>query len=322
MFGAALLIELTNVEKRFGELRALRGITLSLEGGSIGLLGPNGAGKSTFMKVLLGLLPSDAGSVVVLGRDVAHDPHGVRARIGYMPEGDAVIPELTALDFVGYAGELCGLPTSEARGRAHQVLHYVGLGEARYRKLGQYSTGMRQRAKLAQALVGDPKLLLLDEPTSGLDPSGREEMLSLVRDIPQRTGAHVILSTHILSDVERVCDQLIVMREGQVLYSGEIAPLVSTSAGVYELRVKGSSTEVRKNLELERCVVTEDGPSLHVRLPDGAGTELILKVAVASKAQIRHLAPLKKTLEEAFLEQMEAAGERVRASAESSPPPA
>ncbi len=202
------LIELDGVEKRYGELRALRSLTLTLEEGRIGLLGPNGAGKSTMLKCLLGLLRPEHGSAKVFDVDVAHDPFSVRSRIGYMPEGDSVMPEMTALQFVTFAGELCGLPRAESTGRAHQVLHYVGLGEARYRRLGSFSTGMKQRARLAQALVGDPKLLLLDEPTSGLDPRGRDEMLALILDIPKRTGSSVILSTHILPDVEKTCDQV------------------------------------------------------------------------------------------------------------------
>jgi ABC-2 type transport system ATP-binding protein len=221
------LIELDAVEKRYGELVALKDVTLKLEPGRIGLLGPNGAGKSTLLKVLLGLITHEKGTVKVFDEDVTRNAFSVRARVGYMPEGDTVMPELTALEYTTFAGELCGLPRSEATGRAHQVLHYVGLGEARYRKLGSFSTGMRQRARLAQALVGDPKLMLLDEPTSGLDPRGRDEMLALILDIPQRTGASVILSTHILPDVEKTCDQVLVIAGGEILYSGALAPLIA-----------------------------------------------------------------------------------------------
>ena len=187
------LIELEGVEKRYGELRALKNVNLKLEAGRIGLLGPNGAGKSTLLKSMLGLVTPEYGTLKLFDRDVRREPFEVRSKIGYMPEGDAVLPDLTALEFTTLAGELCGLPRAEATGRAHQVLHYVGLGEARYRRLGSFSTGMRQRARLAQALVGDPKLLLLDEPTSGLDPRGRDEMLALILDIPQRTGASVLI---------------------------------------------------------------------------------------------------------------------------------
>ncbi|MEM9072576.1 MAG: ABC transporter ATP-binding protein [Myxococcota bacterium] len=302
------LIQLESVEKNYGELRALKDVSLSLAPGRIGLLGPNGAGKSTLLKTLLGLVEHDHGMVKVLDKEVARDPFEVRALIGYMPEGDSVMPELTALQYTTFAAELCGLPTAEAKARAHQVLHYVGLGEARYRRLGSYSTGMKQRVRLAQALVGDPKLLLLDEPTSGLDPRGRDEMLQLILDIPQRTGASVILSTHILPDVEKVCDQVVVIAGGEVLYAGELAPLVSAESGIFEVRTKGDPAALRKALEMARCVVTEHGGNLEVRVPEGEDQRYILRTAVENGMQIRHLAPLVKTLERAFMQTLQDAG--------------
>ncbi|RLB52500.1 MAG: hypothetical protein DRJ42_14740 [Deltaproteobacteria bacterium] len=303
-----MLIEIDGLEKRYGELRALKDVTLSLPEGRIGLLGPNGAGKSTLLKSILGLLPPSHGSVKVFGTDVNHDPFSVRSRIGYMPEGDSVMPEMTALKYTTFAAELCGLPASEATGRAHQVLHYVGLGEARYRRLGSFSTGMKQRARLAQALVGDPKLLLLDEPTSGLDPRGRDEMLALILDIPQRTGSSVVLSTHILPDVEKTCDQVVVMAEGDVLYAGGITPLITPDKDVYEVRTKGDPDALKKPLELSRCVVTREGTNLEVRVPDGEDANYILKIAVEAEQQVRHLAPLTHTLERAFMKTLEDAG--------------
>jgi ABC-2 type transport system ATP-binding protein len=303
------LIELEGVEKRYGELRALKGVTLKLEPGRIGLLGPNGAGKSTLLKTILGLVEPTHGTAKVFDFDVALQPFEVRSRIGYMPEGDAVLPELTALQFTTLAGELCGLPRSEAIARAHQVLHYVGLGEARYRRLGSFSTGMRQRARLAQALVGDPKLLLLDEPTSGLDPRGRDEMLSLILDIPARTGASVLLSTHILPDVEKTCDQVVVVAGGEVLYAGALAPMVAAEAGVFEVRGKGDPAGLQGSLEKAGCVVTRDGSTLQVRVPKGQGAGFILRAAVDGKHQIRHLSPLVKTLERAFFQTLEQAGQ-------------
>ena len=302
------LIELSGVSKSYGELQALDAIDLQIDEGRIGLLGPNGAGKSTVLKTLLGLVEHDSGVVKVFDEEVKRDPFQIRARIGYMPEGDAVMPELTALEYTAFAGELSGLPRPEAVARAHQVLHYVGLGEARYRRLGSFSTGMKQRARLAQALVGDPKLLLLDEPTSGLDPRGREEMLQLILDIPDRTGTSVLLSTHILPDVEKTCDQVIVLARGKVLYAGALAPLVTSEAGTYEVRTKGDPAALRKALELGRCVVQLQGATLEVKVPEGEGPRYVLQVAVEAGHQVRHLAPLKKTLERAFLQTIEDAG--------------
>jgi ABC-2 type transport system ATP-binding protein len=302
------LFELKGVEKRYGELRALKDLDLSVEPGRIGLLGPNGAGKSTLLKTLLGLISPDHGTVRVFDRDVSREPFQVRARIGYMPEGDTVLPELTALQYATLAAELCGLPRAEAIGRAHQVLHYCGLGEARYRRLGSFSTGMRQRARLAQALVGAPKLLLLDEPTSGLDPRGREEMLALILDIPARTGASVLLSTHILPDVEKTCDQVLVIAGGEVLYAGELEPMVRPDRNVYEVRAKGDIEAVKKTLELGRCVVTRAASTLEVRVPDGKDATYVLELALEGKHQLRHLAPLVQTLERAFLKTLAEAG--------------
>ena len=299
------LVELEAVEKRYGEVRALKSLSLKLEPGRIGLLGPNGAGKSTFLKSLLGLVQVDTGIVKVLGMDVARDPFGVRALIGYMPEGDMVMPELNALEYTTFAAELCGLPRAHAIARAHQVLHYVGLGEARYRKLGSYSTGMRQRARLAQALAGDPKLLLLDEPTSGLDPRGRDEMLELVADIPTRTGASVIISTHILPDVEKTCDQVLVIANGEIKYAGLLTALLNAGDGVFEVRAKNNAAAFRKKLEHAGCSVSEQGNGFEVRLPKDANSSLILSAASESDAQIRHMAPLVYTLERAFFKTLQ-----------------
>lgn len=302
------LLSLKGVEKHYGPLVALKNVDLDVSPGRIGLLGPNGAGKSTLLKTLLGLVRHDHGEVRVFDKDVAREPFEVRARIGYMPEGDSVLPELTALQFTTLAAELCGLPRAEAIARSHQVLHYVGLGEARYRRLGSFSTGMRQRARLAQALVGDPKLLLLDEPTSGLDPRGREEMLALILDIPQRTGASVILSTHILPDVEKTCDQVIVIAGGEVLYAGELDPLVRPDRNVYEVRAKGSLKKLKATLELGRCVVERAGSTLEVKVPEGKDATYVLELAHAEGHQLRHLAPLVQTLERAFLKTLADAG--------------
>jgi ABC-2 type transport system ATP-binding protein len=202
-------------------------------------LGPNGAGKSTLIKSLLGFIAPTTGRMTVFGLDVAKAPLEVRGRIGYMPETDGHIPGMNAVSFVAYCGRLAGLPKADAMQRAHEVLYYVGLGEARYRNVETYSTGMKQRIKLAQALVHDPDLLFLDEPTNGMDPKGRLEMLDLIRDIAHEKQINLILSSHLLPDVEYVCGRVVVLDKGRVAAEGTIGELKGPAGRVFELRVKG-----------------------------------------------------------------------------------
>src|SRR6266480_6149921 len=225
MAETAPVVTLDHVTVAYGRSPALQDVTTRFAAGAVGLLGPNGAGKSTMIKALLGFIVPDAGRMRVLGLDVAEAPLAIRARVGYMPESDAHIPGMNAVSFVAYCGELAGLPRVDAMQRAHEVLFYVGLGEARYRNVETYSTGMKQRIKLAQALVHDPDLLLLDEPTNGMDPKGREEMLALVRDLAHNKNINLILSSHMMPDVESVCDTVVVMNRGRVVMRGPIAAL-------------------------------------------------------------------------------------------------
>jgi ABC-2 type transport system ATP-binding protein len=233
----APLVEFRDLGVSYGPVLALAGVSGALRPGPTGLLGPNGAGKTTFLKTLLGFLKPERGRLTAFGLDPGRQPLEVRRRIGYMPEGDCHIPEMTASAFVSYAGELSGMPRNEAVSRSHEVLYYVGLGEARYRTLDTYSTGMKQRVKLAQALVHDPDLLLLDEPTNGLDPAGREDMLTLIADVADSKGISLVLCSHLLRDVERVCRAVIVMdREGRRL--GNIAELTGRRP-VFDVRRQG-----------------------------------------------------------------------------------
>ena len=209
------LVEFQDLAVSYGLVQALAGVSGAFPPGPTGLLGPNGAGKTTLLKTLLGFLSPDRGRMTAFGLDPVKQPLEVRRRIGYMPEVDCHLPGMTASPFVAFAGELSGLPRDEAISRGHEVLYYVGLGEARYRNVDTYSTGMKQRAKLAQALVHDPDLLLLDEPTNGLDPQGREEMLALIADVAARRQMSLVLCSHLLRDVERVCESVIVMNQGQ-----------------------------------------------------------------------------------------------------------
>jgi len=308
---ATTLLEFAEVHKRYGAHHALRGLSLSVPAGTVGLLGPNGDGKSTLMKVLLGLLPFD-GSAAVLGHDVRHHPSQIRARVGYMPERDCHLVGMTAVELCGYAAELSGLPASEAMQRAHMVLEFVGLGDKRYQRIDGYSTGQKQRVKLAQALVHDPKLLLLDEPTNGLDPQGRDEMLTLVKSLPARTGCSIVLSSHLLHDVEKVCERAILMHEGKIVYSGTIEALRKEGQkDVYEVRVKDGEDRLQQALEKLGLRVEREGPLLVVHLhnnvlqahniAESRPTELLFAVAAGEKLQVRHLAPRKLTLENAFV---------------------
>ena len=308
MPGSAPVALLEHVGVRYGAQSALSDVSVEFPAGAVGLLGPNGAGKTTMLKALLRLLPPEGGRIRVLDLDVAIKPLEIRARVGYMPENDAHIPGMTAVSFVAYCAELSGLPTADAMQRAHEVLFYVGLGEARYRNVETYSTGMKQRIKLAQALVHDPDLLLLDEPTNGMDPQGRDDMLALVRDVARNKNISLILSSHVMPDVESVCDAVVVMNRGQVVMHGPIAALKKPSGRIFEVRVKGDRgafIEHLRNLAFE-CRET-DADVLRVLMPAAAGAHQLFSSAAAVGAQVRHLKPSVPTLEDVFAE---AVGER------------
>ncbi|HEY4589263.1 MAG TPA: ABC transporter ATP-binding protein, partial [Thermoanaerobaculia bacterium] len=210
------VIELQGLEVHLGKRPILKGLSASLSGRCVGLLGPNGAGKTTLLHTLLGFHPASAGTARIFGRDIRTEARAVRAEMGYMPESDAFLGGMTAVRFVRLMGELSGLPAERALERAHEALFYVGLGEARYRKVETYSLGMKQLAKLAQALVHGPRLLFLDEPTNGLDPDARERMLRLIHDIRDTGEVNVILSSHLLRDVEECCDEVLILKDGRI----------------------------------------------------------------------------------------------------------
>jgi ABC-2 type transport system ATP-binding protein len=294
-------VSLEGVTVKYGAHEALRDVSAEFPSGATGLLGPNGAGKSTLIKALLGLLPPASGRMHVLGYDVRESPLAVRARVGYMPEGDAHIPGMTAVSFVSYCGELAGLPRASAMQRAHEVLTYVGLGEARYRNVETYSTGMKQRIKLAQALVHDPDLLLLDEPTNGLDPSGRDEILALVRDIAATKAISLILSSHLLPDVEHACTHVVVLHKGAVATQGPITALKGTSGRLFELRVKGDEAAFADAVRAEGLECHADGGGvLRVFVPEERGSRLLFQLALRHGVQVRHLRASVPSLEDVF----------------------
>jgi len=297
------VVTLDDVTVEYGRNRALNGVTASFSAGAVGLLGPNGAGKSTMIKSLLGFIVPTQGKMRVLGLDVAVSPLEIRARIGYMPESDAHIPGINAVEFVSFCGQLAGLPAADATQRAHEVLYYVGLGEARYRKVDTYSTGMKQRIKLAQALVHDPDLLFLDEPTNGMDPKGRDEMLELVRDLAHKKGVNLILSSHLLPDVEYTCDHVVVMDKGRIAAAGTIEALKQPRGRVYELRVKTPSDleaffDRLRAAGLE-CHATDDDV-VRVFVPGDGGARQLFALSASAGVQVRHLRPSVPTLEDVF----------------------
>jgi len=297
------VVTLDNVTVTYGKQAALRDVTAAFSAGAVGLLGPNGAGKSTMLKSLLGFLVPEQGRMQVLGLDVATSPQQIRQRIGYMPESDSHIPGMNAVSFVGYCGQLAGLPKVDAMQRAHEVLFYVGLGEARYRNVETYSTGMKQRIKLAQALVHDPDLLFLDEPTNGMDPKGRDEMLELVHDLAHNKGVNLILSSHLLPDVEYVCDTVMVMDKGRIATSGPIASMKQVRGRVYELRVKTAEPleEFIGRLKAAGidCQATEEDV-MRAFVPGDGGARQLFAIASAAGVQVRHLRPSVQTLEDVF----------------------
>ena len=300
------LLELDGLGRRYGALNALAGVTVTVPAGRVGLLGPNGAGKSSLLKILMGLLPPSAGSGRVLGHAVAVNGRAnpaLRRLIGFMPETDSLVPGLTGLEYVALAGELYGMPRRQAERRAHEVLGYLGLDEARYRRVEDYSAGMKQRAKLAQALVHDPPVLLLDEPTSGLDPAGRDAMLGLVRDLGVDHGKSILLSTHLLADVQAVCERVVILAGGQVRGAGEVADLLARRADRFRLRVQGDAAPFRADLAAGGVsVLADDGRGqLRVSVPARWSNWMFFKLAEANDVTIRSLTRDDETLEELFL---------------------
>lgn len=295
------MLETTGLTKRFpGGVTALDNLTLSLEPGVIGLVGANGAGKSTLLKIVLGLLEPTSGSATLFNLDVATRGSEARRLVGYMPEHDCLPPDVSATEFVTHMARMNGLPRGAARERTADVLRHVGLFEERYRQTGGYSTGMKQRVKLAQALVHDPQLLLLDEPTNGLDPAGRDEMLGLIRRIGNEFRISVIMASHLLGEIERVCDHLVVIDGGHLLRS---APVVSFTArtGVVAVEIDGEVTAVEKALRARGLTVTvESTRSLAVEGEERAVADAVRDVTAETGAGLIRLERRRHALEEIF----------------------
>jgi ABC-2 type transport system ATP-binding protein len=297
------LIELSHLTKRYGPITALGDVSAVVDGSIIGLLGPNGAGKSTLLKCLLGLIPYH-GQARVLGLHAATHGAEIRDRVGYMPEQEAFLAGMSAVELCTYAGELSGLPRTEAMQRAHAALYYAGLEAQRYQSIDGYSTGMKQRVKLAQALVHDPEILFLDEPTNGLDPRSRDDMLELILELPARRNCAIVLSTHLLPDVERVCDHAVIMHHGRVRFVGSIDELRGARGRDTDLaiEVKADAARLAEVLGAAGATCTVDSPvALTVTLPGDATTDLVFRRARDAGLQIRGIAVRRETVEAAFL---------------------
>ena len=295
---AAPLLVAEHLTKRYRGVLALDDVSFTIGEGITGLLGENGAGKSTAIRIFLGLTPPTSGTALALGRSTA-DSLEVRARLGYMPEHDCLPSQLSAAEFLTHMAEVSGLPPSAARTRAADTLRHTGLFEERYRPIGGYSTGMKQRVKLAQALVHDPAFVFLDEPTAGLDPAGREEMLALIRKTHRDFGISVLMSSHLMADVERTCDRIVVFRSGRLVQSGELNTFTGDTATVF-LEVDSNRDRLAAALERRGVVVSDGGGGLTIEGPDASVYDAIRDALVEADAPLRRMAPRRRALSDLF----------------------
>ena len=307
------VIELDGLEVRFGDRVILKKLKAALTGRSVGLLGPNGAGKSTLINTLLGFHKPHSGTARILGHDVRTEARAVRSLIGYMPENDSFVAGMSGVHFVRLMAELAGLPAAHALERAHEAFFYVGLGEVRYRAVGTYSLGMKQAAKLAQAIAHGPKLLFLDEPTNGLDPPARARMIQLIQEIRDRGDLHLLLSSHLLRDVEDCCDQVLILKDGNVAAFCNLEEERRANRRFLELETRGENNgSFLEALEKLGCE-TAPGAQGRVKLilPDGLEVRRLYEIAADQNVQIRRLNRKRDSLEDIFLKAMEAPNGRV-----------
>jgi ABC-2 type transport system ATP-binding protein len=300
------VVELDGLSVRFGKRDILSDLRIQLKGRTIGLLGPNGAGKSTLIQTLVGFCPPSAGTARVLGHDIQRETHRIRELIGYMPESDAFVANMSAVAFVRMMGELSGLPKDAALERAHEALFYVGLGEARYRMLGTYSLGMKQLAKLAQAIVHGPKLVILDEPTNGLDPPARLRMIRLIQEMREAGQMHLLICSHLLRDVEETCEEVLILKQGRIVHSSNLEEERKTNRRFVELEALGYHHGFADEMTALGCECTPMGLGrFKLVLPEGFEMREIYRRAAARDLQLRRLNYRRDTLEEIFLKAME-----------------
>jgi ABC-2 type transport system ATP-binding protein len=300
------VLELDGLGVRFGQREILRDLRISLSGRTIGLLGPNGAGKSTLIQTLVGFVRPSAGTARVFGHDIRRALKPIRSLIGYMPENDCFVANMTAVAFTRMMGELSGLPRDAALERAHEALFYVGLGEARYRLLGTYSLGMKQLAKLAQAIVHGPRLLILDEPTNGLDPPARTRMIRLIQEMRESGEMHLLICSHLLRDVEETCEEVLILKQGRIVHSSNLEEERRTNKRFVELEAYGAHDGFAEALSELGCECQSTGAGrIKMVLPEGFEVREIYRLAAARDLQLRRLNYRRDTLEEIFLKAME-----------------
>ena len=314
--GATPVITARNLRKMYGPHLALDDVNLDIPPGAVGILGPNGAGKSPLFKCLLGLITTTSGEGTVLGYDIRTEGDKIRSRIGYMPEYDALDPGLSAIDQVRYAGELLGMNPAHATRRAHEVLQYVGLKDQRYRKIETYSTGMKQAAKLACALVHDPDVLICDEPTNGLDQRAREFMLQTLRRTVSEGNRSVLMSSHVMDDVQEVCDRIVMIHKGRIVVQRRIEDLARQIEREIEISVWGGASRMQQELESRGFEVRRLGRVLRVDRANDSTTREILKAAVAADVQVRQMQEYEPDLEDIFLLIMERLGTEVKGTSD------
>jgi len=305
------VIEFDGLEVRFGARAVLKQLRGELRGRCIGLLGPNGSGKSTLLNTLLGFYPPAQGKARIFGKDIGVHSRELRGLIGYMPESDAFISNMTGVHFVRYMAELSGLPSAQALERAHEALFYVGLGEVRYRKVGTYSLGMKQLAKLAQAVAHGPKLVFLDEPTNGLDPPARTRMIQLIREIRDSGDMHVVISSHLLRDVDECCDEVIILRNGNIAGICNIEEERRLNRKFLELETHGEDNSFADAVQQLGCECALFGKGrMKVVLPESIEIRELYKIAAQREVQIRRMNYRRDSLEDIFLKAMEEVGTR------------
>src|SRR5579872_4686083 len=299
------VIQLDGLEVRLGGRTVLNGLTGELRGHAIGLLGPNGAGKSTLINTLLGFHEPAGGSARVLGLDARTDRMRIRESVGYMPESDSFIGNMSGVRFVRMMAELSGVPAAAALERAHEALFYVGLAEARYRKLGTYSLGMKQLAKLAQAIVHGPKLLILDEPTNGLDPSARQRMIRMIKDIRDGKEMRIVLCSHLLRDVEDTCDEVLILKQGRIAHYANLDEERRANKRFLELETYGANGDFTEAIEKLGCECAVSANRMKIILVDGVETRDIFRLAAERQVRIRRMNFRRDTLEDIFLKAMD-----------------